>query len=128
MQSYFRNMGIRSDNLQRRGNRMKKLVVIVVLSLLLSLSPAAISQSPPVPDFSKASSLIQALRNGGDDTVSIEIGASEFHVLRSVVEPVSESDAKAALSKAKPDLPTIRFTKTDELVSYEVSPHSWIER
>jgi hypothetical protein len=107
---------------------MNKLAVVVALSLLLSLSPAAISQSTPAPNFSKATSLIQDLRNGGDDTVSIEIGASDFQVLRTVVEAISESDAKAALAKAKSDLPTIRFTKTDELVSYEISPHSWIER
>lgn len=110
-------------------NVLSRVLLIAVLAFG-QLNMTGQDQTPDAsakPGMERVASLIHQLRAGDIQRFRIDLDADTFTVLKSVEDPLPEAEAKAELQKAKVT-PTIRFTRTQELMCRQVSPGVWIEQ
>jgi len=109
-------------------SRVLLLTVLAFSQLSVAGQDQKTSNASPEPGLERVASLIHQLRTGDLQRFRIDLGADSFTVLKSVEEPLTEAEAKAELQNAKPAAPTLRFTRTQELMCRQVSPGVWIEQ
>ena len=104
------------------------LLTVLAFSQLSAAGQDQTSNASPDPGLERVASLIHQLRTGDLQRFRIDLGAEDFTVLKSAEEPLTEIEAKAELQNVKAVEPTIRFTRTQELICSQVSPGVWIEQ
>jgi hypothetical protein len=110
---------------------LSRIMIVTLLALGSTALPGQDQKGPVQPSTASMDaivSLIGQLRSGDLQRFRIEVGADSFQILKSVETPLTEEQAASEVKSGKPGIPSVRFTRTQELLCISVAPDVWIEQ